>query len=55
MKNAKNVTQAIQWLVDNSTEGDEMKSLATTVPGTFTTKWGVEVCRKVSKDANSGV
>ncbi|KAI9431242.1 hypothetical protein H4582DRAFT_1316275 [Lactarius indigo] len=41
--------QAIQWLIDNSTEDDEMESFAMAIPGTFTSKWGVEVWRKVSE------
>ena len=50
--------QAIQWLIDNSTEDDEMESFAMSIPGTFNSKWGVEVWRKVSEvmeheDANS--
>ncbi|KAH9045188.1 hypothetical protein EDB85DRAFT_5460 [Lactarius pseudohatsudake] len=40
--------QAIRWLIDNSTEDDEMESLAMTMPGTFTSEWGVEVWEKVS-------
>ena len=51
--------RAIQWLIDKSAEDDEMESLAMSIPGTFNTKWGVEVWRKVSEimeheDANSG-
>ncbi|KAH9053063.1 hypothetical protein EDB87DRAFT_311134 [Lactarius vividus] len=41
--------QAIQWLIDNSTEDDEMESFTMAIPGTFTSKWGVEVWRKVSE------
>ncbi|KAH9045192.1 hypothetical protein EDB85DRAFT_6058 [Lactarius pseudohatsudake] len=40
--------RAIRWLIDNSTEDDEMESFAMTMPGTFTSKWGVEVWEKVS-------
>ncbi|KAH9076962.1 hypothetical protein EDB83DRAFT_1659593 [Lactarius deliciosus] len=52
--------QAIRWLIDNSTEDDEMESFAMTMPGTFTSEWGVEVWRKVSevkryKGATSGL
>ena len=48
--------RAVQWLIDNSTEDDEMESFALAIPGTFTSKWGVDVWRKVSqhKDTNSG-
>jgi hypothetical protein len=46
--------QAIQWLIDNSTEDDEMESFAMAIPGTFTSRWGVEVWRKVSEDVDSG-
>ncbi|KAH9002339.1 hypothetical protein EDB86DRAFT_293583 [Lactarius hatsudake] len=40
--------RAIRWLIDNSTEDDEMESFAMTMPGTFTSKWGVGVWEKVS-------
>jgi hypothetical protein len=42
--------QAIQWLIDNKTEDDEMESFVMAIPGTFTSKWGVEVWRKVSEE-----
>ncbi|KAH9002321.1 hypothetical protein EDB86DRAFT_291580 [Lactarius hatsudake] len=41
--------QAIRFLIDNSTEDDEMESFAMTMPGTFTSEWGVEVWEKVSE------
>ncbi|KAH9045186.1 hypothetical protein EDB85DRAFT_5286 [Lactarius pseudohatsudake] len=41
--------QAIRWLIDNNTEDDEMESFTMTIPGTFTSEWGVEVWRKVSE------
>jgi hypothetical protein len=52
--------RAIQWLIDNRTEDDEMESFATAIPGAFTSKWGVEVWRKVSEiqhyeDVHSGL
>ncbi|KAH9062166.1 hypothetical protein EDB87DRAFT_321115 [Lactarius vividus] len=52
--------QAIRWLIDNSTEDDEMESFTITMPGTFTSEWGVEVWEKVSEvkryeGANSGM
>ncbi|KAN0133855.1 hypothetical protein V8E53_008350 [Lactarius tabidus] len=42
--------QAVQWLIDNRTEDDEMESFVMAIPGTFTSKWGVEVWRKVSEE-----
>ena len=45
--------QAIQWLIDNRTEDDEMESFVMAIPGTFTSKWGVEVWRKVSEAGQS--
>ncbi len=52
--------QAIQWLIDNSTEDDEMESFTMAIPGTFTSNWGIEVWRKVSEakqyeDTNSSL
>ncbi|KAH9179485.1 hypothetical protein EDB89DRAFT_1921648, partial [Lactarius sanguifluus] len=41
--------QAIRWLIDNSTEDDEMESFAMTMPGTFTSEWGVGVWEMVSE------
>src|SRR6266404_5272279 len=41
--------RAIQWLIHNRTEDDEMESFVMAIPGTFTSKWGVEVWRKVSE------
>ena len=38
--------RAIRWLADGLTE---MDSFATAIPVTFTTQWGVEVWKKVSK------
>src|SRR6266404_139908 len=40
--------KAIQWLIRNRTEDDEMVSFVMAIPGTFTSKWGIEVWRKVS-------
>jgi len=40
--------RAIQWLIHNRTEDDEMESFVMAIPGTFTSKWGIEVWRKVS-------
>ncbi|KAH9170227.1 hypothetical protein EDB89DRAFT_1979507 [Lactarius sanguifluus] len=39
--------RAIQWLIHNRTEDDEMESFVMAIPGAFTSKWGVEVWRKV--------
>src|SRR6266404_7815062 len=41
--------RAIQWLIHNRTEDDEMESFVMAIPGTFTSKWGIEVWRKVSE------
>ncbi|KAI9447823.1 hypothetical protein H4582DRAFT_28281 [Lactarius indigo] len=41
--------QAIRWLIDNSTEDDEVESFAMTMPGTFTSEWGIGVWEKVSE------
>ncbi|KAH9058915.1 hypothetical protein EDB83DRAFT_2520662 [Lactarius deliciosus] len=42
--------QAIRWLIDNSTEDDEMESFVMAIPGTFTSKRGVEVWSDISKE-----
>ncbi|KAH9011886.1 hypothetical protein EDB84DRAFT_1538150, partial [Lactarius hengduanensis] len=41
--------RAIQWLIHNRTEHDEMESFVLAIPGAFTSKWGVEVWRNVSE------
>ncbi len=41
--------RAIQWLIQNRTEDDEMVSFVMAIPGTFMSEWGIEVWRKVSK------
>ena len=41
--------RAIRWLIDNRTEDDEMESFALAIPGCFTSKWGIDVWRKVSE------
>ena len=41
--------RAIQWLIDNRTEDDEMESFSIAIPGCFTSKWGIDVWRKVSE------
>ncbi len=41
--------RAIQWVIDNSTEDDEMESFVMAIPGTFMSKWGVKVWRKVAE------
>jgi hypothetical protein len=41
--------RAIRWLIDNRTEDDEMESFAIAIPGCFTSKWGIDVWRKVSE------
>ena len=43
--------RAMQWLIDNRTEDDEMDSFVLAIPGAFTSKWGIEVWRMVA-DAN---
>jgi hypothetical protein len=44
--------RAIQWLIHNRTEDDEMESFAMAIPGTFNSKWGIDVWKKAS-EANS--
>ena len=41
--------RAIRWLIDNRTEDDEMESFVIALPGSFTSKWGIDVWRKVSE------
>ena len=41
--------QAIQWLIQNRTEDDEMESFAMAIPGCFTSQWGIDVWRTVSE------
>ena len=41
--------RAIRWLIDNRTEDDEMESFAMAIPGSFTSKWGIDIWRKVSE------
>src|SRR6266702_241113 len=38
--------RAIQWLIHNRTEDDEMESFVMAIPGAFTSKWGLDVWRK---------
>ena len=40
--------RAIQWLIHNRTEDDEMESFVMAIPGSFTSKWGIDVWRTVS-------
>ena len=40
--------RAIQWLIHNRTEDDEVESFVVAIPGAFTSKWGIDVWRKVS-------
>jgi hypothetical protein len=40
--------RAIRWLVSNMTEDAEMESFAMAVPGSFNSKWGLEVWKEVS-------
>jgi len=52
--------RAVQWLIHNRTEDEEMESFVMAIPGTFASIWGVEVWRKVSEvkqsdDTNSGL
>ena len=49
--------RAIGWLIHNQTEDDEVESLVMAIPGSFTSKWGIDVWRKSSdvkqyKDTN---
>ena len=51
--------RAIQWLIHNRTEDDEMESFVMAIPGCFTSQWGIDVWRKVSgvtqrEDTNLG-
>ena len=41
--------RAIRWLIHNRTEDDEMESFAMAIPGTFTSRWGIDVWKKVSE------
>ena len=41
--------RAIRWLIDNRTEDDEMESFVMAIPSCFTSKWGIDVWRKVSE------
>ena len=41
--------RAVQWLIQNRTEDDEMESFVIAIPGAFTSRWGVDVWRKVSE------
>ena len=41
--------RAIRWLIHNRTEDDEMESFVMAIPGSFTSKWGIDVWRKVSE------
>ena len=45
--------RALQRLIENRTEDDELDSLVVAIPGAFTSKWGVEVWKKVANVANS--
>ncbi|KAH9052778.1 hypothetical protein EDB87DRAFT_344207 [Lactarius vividus] len=38
--------RAIQWLIQNRTEDDEMESFVMAIPGAFTSKWGIDIWRK---------
>ena len=40
--------RAIEWLIHNRTEDDEMESFVMAIPGSFTSKWGIDVWRNVS-------
>jgi hypothetical protein len=41
--------RAIRWLIDNKTEDDEMESFAMAIPGSFNSRWGIDVWRQVSE------
>ena len=41
--------RAIQWLIHNRTEDDEVESFVMAIPGAFTSKWGIDVWRTVSE------
>ncbi len=51
--------RAIRWLIHNKTKDGEMESFVMAIPGTFMSRWGIEVWRKVwgvmeYEDAKSG-
>src|SRR6267378_1713001 len=41
--------RAVQWLIHNKTGDEEMEPFVKSIPGTFRSKWGVKVWRKVSE------
>jgi hypothetical protein len=41
--------RAVQWLIHNRTEDDEMESFVMAIPGAFTSQWGIDVWKKVSE------
>jgi hypothetical protein len=41
--------EAIQWLIENSTEEAEMELFVMAIPGSFNAEWGIEVWRRVSE------
>jgi hypothetical protein len=41
--------RAIRWLIHNRTEDDEMESFVMAIPGSFTSKWGLDVWRMASE------
>ena len=41
--------RAIIWLIDNMTEDAEMEKFLSAIPGSFNTKWGTEVWKRVGK------
>ncbi len=41
--------RAIQWLIHNRTEDDEMESFVAAIPGAFTSRWGIDVWKRVSE------
>ena len=51
--------RAIRWMIDNMTEDTEMESFFLAIPGSFNTKWGAEVWKKVSEkredESRSGI
>ncbi|KAN0133845.1 hypothetical protein V8E53_008340 [Lactarius tabidus] len=41
--------RAIQWLIHNRTEDDEMESFTMAIPGAFTSMWGIDIWRNVAE------
>ena len=46
---------AVRWLIDNLTEDVEMEQFVMAIPGSFDTKWGVEVWKRVGERDKSDI